>query len=188
MYYSHTLETHLNEIKDTRQSSNRVLSCLHYVVRVAQQYAKGNPDLLQDYIQDGYEGLLIADQRFDETRGTTFLTYAAWHVRAQIQQGQRKNAYCVAATNLYQNKNLAYQPMPPITVDLDDLAIMDALSTDFELDPDWYDVLDCLPLELSQYLALRLKVDNISDLEAITGESRSTLHNKKLKILNIMGQ
>jgi len=183
-----SFKTHLKDLDHTRQSSNRVLSCMPYAVKVAKQYAKGNLDLLQDYIQDGYEGLLVANQRFDEARGTTFLTFAAWYVRAYIQQGQRKNAYCVAATNLYQNKNLAYQPMPPKAVDLDDLAIVDALATDFELDPDWHDVINCLPLELGQYLALRLKVDNISDLEVITGESRSTLHNKKLRILKIMEQ
>ena len=181
-----TLKAHLKDLDDTRQSSNRVLSCMPYAVKVAKQYAKGNLDLLQDYIQDGYEGLLVADQRFDESRGTTFLTFAAWYVRAYIQQGQRKNAYCVAATNLYQNKNLTNPPRPPKAVDLDYLSIKDALSTDFELDPDWHDVMNCLPLELGQYLALRLKVDNISDLEAITGESRSTLHNKKLRILKIM--
>lgn len=185
---SNTFKTHLKALDNTRQSSNRVLSCMPYAVKVAKQYAKGNVDLLQDYIQDGYEGLLVADQRFDETRGTTFLTFAAWYVRAYIQQGQRKNAYCVAATNLYQNKNLNHQPRPPKAVDLDDHTIMDTLSTDFELDPDWCDVMNCLPLELGQYLALRLKVENISDLESITGESRSTLHNKKLRILKIMGQ
>lgn len=188
MEYSKSLETHLNEIKGSRQSSNRVLSCMHYVVREAKKYAKGNSELLQDYIQDGYEGLLRADKKFDEAKGVKFLTFAAWYVRAYIQQGQRKNAYCVAVPQMsvYQKKD--NHDLLPNTVDYEDWANNTALATQFELEPDWQDVFKCLPLGLRQYLALRLKVEHMSDLERITGESRSTLFNKKQRIMDIMEQ
>ena len=186
MEHSKNLETHLNEIKSTRQSSDRVLSCMHYVVMVARRYARGDVELLQDYIQDGYEGLLRADKKFDETRGIKFLTFAAWYVRAYIQQGQRKHAFCVAApqTNVYQNT--ANHHLLPKKVDLDDWAVDGATAVEFELEPDWDDVFKHLPLGLRQYLALMLKVNKKEDLERITGECRSTVYNNKKRILEIM--
>lgn len=77
------LAVKLREYNDVDAAHRLVTSNLRNVVRIAMDYAGyGLP--LEDIVQEGTIGLMVAVKKFDPYKGYRLMTYAVWWIKAMI--------------------------------------------------------------------------------------------------------
>jgi RNA polymerase primary sigma factor len=67
---------------------------LRFVISVAKQYLVGGMEL-EDLVNEGNIGLIKAAQKWDESRGIKFISYAVWWIRQSILQSISDNSRAI---------------------------------------------------------------------------------------------
>ncbi|MBL7800467.1 MAG: RNA polymerase sigma factor RpoD/SigA [Chitinophagales bacterium] len=94
-----TAEEEVQLARRIREGDQRALdkltrANLRFVVSVAKQY-QNSALSLNDLINEGNLGLVKAAQKFDETRGFKFISYAVWWIRQSIIQALAEHSRIV---------------------------------------------------------------------------------------------
>ena len=164
-----TAEEEVTLAKRIRQGDELALerlisSNLRFVVSVAKQYQNQGLSL-PDLINEGNLGLIKAAQRFDETRGFKFISYAVWWIRQSILQSLAEQARIV---RLPLNKIGSINKVNNA---------FSKLEQEFQREPTSYeiaDVLDMAPKDVKE--ALKVSTRHVSMDAPLKAEEENTLY------------
>ncbi|NNF59238.1 MAG: RNA polymerase sigma factor RpoD/SigA [Rhodothermaceae bacterium] len=109
---------------------------LRFVVSVAKKY-QGQGLTLSDLINEGNYGLIKAAQRFDETRGFKFISYAVWWIRQAILQALAEQSRVVRLPlNRIGTISKIRKMSAKLTQDLDRPPNVDELAAELDISPE----------------------------------------------------
>jgi len=79
----HELAKHYRKSDDLDAAHKLICANLRFVVKVANEYRQYGMRI-QDLVQEGNIGLMLAVRKFDPDRGIRLISYAVWWIRAYI--------------------------------------------------------------------------------------------------------
>jgi len=136
---------------------------LRFVVSVAKQYQNQGLSL-PDLINEGNLGLIKAAQRFDETKGFKFISYAVWWIRQSILQALAEQARIVRL------------PLNKVGLTSRIQKAFQQLEQEFEREPSAEELADLLNMELDEVNStLSINVRHVSMDTPLSEGEESTL-------------
>jgi len=149
---------------DQRALDRLTKANLRFVVSVAKQYQNQGLSL-PDLINEGNLGLIKAAQRFDETRGFKFISYAVWWIRQSILQA------------LAEQSRIVRLPLNKVGLTNRILKAYSQLEQQFEREPSAEELAEVLEMELDEISAtLNISSRHVSmDTPLSEGEENTLL-------------
>jgi len=130
---------------------------LRFVVSVAKKYQNQGLSL-SDLINEGNLGLITAAQKFDESRGFKFISYAVWWIRQNISQA------------LAEQGRIVRLPLNRVTLKRKLQKAYSLLEQEFEREPSVNELAESLHIELEE-VNLVWGSDRHVSLDAPVGEN-----------------
>ena len=94
MYHSNDPDAKKKAI-DTLVNANQ-----RFIFSLAKDYAKGDETKVLDYVNEGSIGIINAIDKFDQTRGFKFISFAVWYIRqAMTNYAQTTDLFLRKANN-----------------------------------------------------------------------------------------
>ena len=138
-----------------------VVANLRFVISVAKQYQNKGLSF-SDLINEGNLGLVKAAQRFDETRGFKFISYAVWWIRQSIMQA------------ISEQTRIVRLPLNRLSSIKKISAAGSKLEQEFEREPTDTEIADFLELSESEVnVANRIKSRQVSFDKPLSGNNDS---------------
>ena len=122
---------------DQRALDRLTKANLRFVVSVAKQYQNQGLSL-PDLINEGNLGLIKAAQRFDETRGFKFISYAVWWIRQSILQA------------LAEQSRIVRLPLNKVGLTNRINKAFSQLEQEYERDPSTEEIAEALEIEIEE--------------------------------------
>lgn len=77
--------------KEKEEIRNRIIkSNLRFVFKTAKKFSKNDPDIFEELIAAGNEGLLVGMEKFQPSKNVRFLSYAGWWTLQRILKEMSK--------------------------------------------------------------------------------------------------
>jgi RNA polymerase primary sigma factor len=149
---------------DRKALARLIQANLRFVVSIAKDYQnQGLP--ISDLINEGNIGLMKAAEKFDESKGFKFISYAVWWIRQGITQALADHARSVRL------------PLNKITIVQQVIKTYHLLEQEFEREPTFQEIADKLNIKPTQVItALVISGKNISlDAPVKAGSENSIL-------------
>lgn len=159
-----------NEFKVAMEATNGnedalellVISNLKFVISVAKQYTDKN-NRIEDLVNEGNLGLIIAAHKFDPTKGFKFISYGVWWIRRSIQEFKNGSGQFIRKPNNRISKLYKYRE------------IKNSLELRLEREPTKEEIIDAMDETGDLETIAQLDIQEVCSLDKQLGEDGFSL-------------
>jgi RNA polymerase primary sigma factor len=155
---------HKGGVVGDKAKEKLVTANLRFVVSVAKQYQHQGVSL-SDLINEGNIGLITAAEKFDETRGFKFISYAIWWIRQSILQ------------SISEYSNIVRRPLNQIMISNKIKSATNAFLQKYHRHPSAEELSELISMEIDKIEVALQSEAHVTSMDApITDDEGSTMN------------